>query len=65
MVRRFSFAEVGEHVQAIRRAGHRAKELVAQILAFSRQSANQRRNLLIGPVVRSPVGCCGLPAGDH
>ncbi|WP_448872164.1 hybrid sensor histidine kinase/response regulator [Desulfobulbus propionicus] len=47
-----SFAEVGEHVQAIRRAGHRAKELVAQILAFSRQSANQRRNLLIGPVVK-------------
>ena len=47
-----TFAEVGEHVQAIRRAGHRAKELVVQILAFSRQSANQRRNLLIGPVVK-------------
>lgn len=47
-----TFAEVGEHVQAIRRAGHRAKELVAQILAFSRQSPNQRRNLLIGPVVK-------------
>lgn len=47
-----TFTEVGEHVQAIRRAGHRAKELVAQILAFSRQSPNQRRNLLIGPVVK-------------
>lgn len=47
-----TFAEVGEHVQAIRRAGHRAKELVAQILAFSRQSPNQRRNLMVGPVVK-------------
>lgn len=47
-----TFAEVGEHVQAIRRAGHRAKELVAQILDFSRQSPNQRRNLMIGPVVK-------------
>jgi signal transduction histidine kinase/ActR/RegA family two-component response regulator len=47
-----SFEEIGEHVQAIRRAGHRAKELVSQILAFSRQSVNQRRNVLIGPVVK-------------
>lgn len=47
-----TFEEVAEHVQAVRRAGNRAKELVTQILAFSRQSANQRRNLLIGPVVK-------------
>lgn len=44
--------EIGEHVRAIKRAGNRAKELVAQILAFSRQAANQRRNLLVAPVVK-------------
>jgi len=44
--------EITEHVQAIKRAGARAKDLVAQILAFSRQSANQRRNLLIAPLVK-------------
>ena len=47
-----SAEEITEHVQSIRRAGHRAKELVTQILAFSRQSTNQRQNLLIAPVVR-------------
>lgn len=47
-----TFDEVAEHVLAIKRAGNRAKELVNQILAFSRQSTNQRRNLLIGPVVK-------------
>jgi signal transduction histidine kinase/ActR/RegA family two-component response regulator len=47
-----TFDEVAEHVLAIKRAGNRAKELVNQILAFSRQSANQRRKLLIGPVVK-------------
>jgi len=47
-----SSEEIGEHIQAIRRAGTRAKELVTQILAFSRQSTNQRRNLLIAPVVK-------------
>lgn len=47
-----SYEEVGEHIQAIRRAGNRAKDLVTQILAFSRQSTNQRRNLLIAPVVK-------------
>lgn len=44
--------ELVEHLQAVKRAGNRAKELVAQILAFSRQSGNQRRNLLIAPVVK-------------
>ncbi len=47
-----TMAEITEHIQAIRRAGARAKDLVAQILAFSRQSANQRKNLLIAPVVK-------------
>lgn len=44
--------EVTEHVQAIKRAGNRAKDLVSQILAFSRQTTNQRRNLFVGPVVK-------------
>ncbi|MBM9536339.1 hybrid sensor histidine kinase/response regulator [Desulfobulbus alkaliphilus] len=44
--------EIVEHVQAIKRAGNRAKDLVSQILAFSRQSTNQRQNLLLGPVVK-------------
>jgi PAS domain S-box-containing protein len=47
-----TFAEVEEHVQAIKRAGTRAKDLVSQILAFSRQSIGQRRNILITPVVK-------------
>ena len=44
--------EIAEHIQAIRRAGVRAKDLVTQILAFSRQSTNQREDLLIAPVVK-------------
>ena len=47
-----TFEEITEHVQAVRRAGNRAKELVTQILAFSRQSVKQRRNLLVAPVVK-------------
>lgn len=47
-----SVDEIAEHLQAIKRAGNRAKDLVAQILAFSRQTANQRQNLLVGPVVK-------------
>ena len=47
-----TFVEVEEHVQAIKRAGTRAKDLVAQILAFSRQSIGQRRNILLTPVVK-------------
>ncbi len=50
-----TFEEVAEHTRSIRRAGNRAKELVNQILAFSRQSTNQRRNLLIGPIIKE--GC--------
>ncbi len=47
-----TFEDISEHVQAIKRAGNRAKDLVTQILAFSRQSTNQSRNLVIGPVVK-------------
>ena len=45
-------SEITEHLQAIKRAGIRAKELVGQILAFSRQSTYQRRPLLIAPVIK-------------
>ena len=55
-----TFEEAAEHVRSIRRAGHRAKELVNQILAFSRQSTNQRRDLLIGPIIKE--GCRLLQA---
>ena len=44
--------EVTEHVLDIKRAGNRAKDLVGQILAFSRRTTHQRRNLLIGPLVK-------------
>ena len=44
--------EIIEHVQAIKRAGNRARDLVAQILAFSRQSTNQRRNIFIAPIIK-------------
>jgi two-component system, cell cycle sensor histidine kinase and response regulator CckA len=47
-----TIAEIEEHVQAIKRAGIRAKDLVSQILAFSRQSTSKRTNLLIAPVVK-------------
>ncbi len=44
--------EIAEHIQAIKRAGNRAKDLVTQILAFSRQTTHQRKNLFIAPVVQ-------------
>ena len=47
-----TYEEIAEHIQAIKRAGNRAKDLVGQILAFSRQATNQRRNLMIAPVVK-------------
>jgi Signal transduction histidine kinase, nitrogen specific len=47
-----TFAEVGKHLQAIKQAGIRAKELVGQLLAFSCQSANQRIRLSIVPVIK-------------
>ncbi|MBV5318959.1 MAG: response regulator, partial [Desulfobulbaceae bacterium] len=47
-----TFDEIAEHLQAIKRAGNRAKDLVAQILAFSRQTTNQRKNLMVSPVVK-------------
>lgn len=44
--------EVVEHIESIKRAGNRAKELVTQILAFSRQSASQKKAINIAPLVK-------------
>ncbi len=47
-----TFEEITEHVVAIKRAGGRAKELVSQILAFSRQSINKRSSIVITPIIK-------------
>ena len=47
-----TLGEIIEHLRSIKRAGVRAKDLVGQILAFSRQADNQRINLSIAPVVK-------------
>ncbi|MCF6239516.1 MAG: ATP-binding protein, partial [Candidatus Marinimicrobia bacterium] len=47
--------DVEDHVQAIKKAGYRAKELVSQILAFSRQGKTQRQNAVITPVIKEAV----------
>ncbi len=44
--------EIVEHIDSIRRAGHRAKELVAQILVFGRNSTAQREKLDIAPFIK-------------
>jgi len=50
-----SAEEIAEHVQAIKKAGLRAKELVGQILAFSRQSVGECKNVVITPVIKEGV----------
>jgi len=47
--------DVEAHVQAIKKAGNRAKDLVGQILAFSRQGKAQRQNAIITPVIKEAV----------
>lgn len=47
-----TIGEIVEHVDSIKRAGNRAKELVTQILAFSRQSAVKRKNFDITPLIK-------------
>lgn len=47
--------EIVEHVEAIKRAGIRAKDLVRQILAFSRQGASHRQQVVITPVIKEGV----------
>ena len=47
--------DVEGHVQAIKKAGNRAKDLVSQILAFSRQGMSRRQNAVIAPVIKEGV----------
>ena len=51
-------------LQAVRTAGNRAKELVQQILTFSRQKPQQRRPLLLQPLLEEAVSLlrASLPA---
>jgi PAS domain S-box-containing protein len=50
-----SVGEIQEHLAAIRKASLRAKELVSQILAFSRQKAAECREVVISPVIKEAV----------
>ncbi len=47
--------DIKDHLTAIQKAGLRAKDLVSQILAFSRQTATSRREVIITPVVKEVV----------
>ncbi len=50
-----SHEDIETHIQAIKKAGNRAKELVSQILAFSRQGKTHRQNAIITPVIKEAV----------
>jgi len=47
--------EIRLNLEAIKKAGNRAKELVSQILTFSRQTRTQRRNVVITPIIKEAV----------
>ncbi len=47
--------EITEHVVAIKRAGIRAKDLVSQILAFSRQNMSSKKRIVITPVIKEGI----------
>lgn len=47
--------DIKNHLGAIQKAGLRAKDLVSQILAFSRQTATSPREVIITPVVKEAV----------
>ncbi len=47
--------DVRMNLQAIKKAGNRAKELVSQILTFSRQTQTQRSNVLVTPVIKEAI----------
>jgi PAS domain S-box-containing protein len=44
-----------KHLQEVLKAGHRAKELVHQILAFSRQTIPERRPVAVGLIVKEAL----------
>jgi CheY-like chemotaxis protein/two-component sensor histidine kinase len=46
---------VQENLDEIMKAGHRAKDLVGQILAFSRQSAQQRISMNLTPMIKESL----------
>jgi len=48
-------AEVRRHVAEVLKAGRRAKDLVRQILAFSRQQIQERKPVTLNPVVQEAV----------
>jgi len=50
-----SIEDIKDHLGAIQKAGLRAKDLVSQILAFGRQTATSRREVIITPVVKEAV----------
>ncbi|MDW7772441.1 MAG: response regulator [Desulfobulbaceae bacterium] len=47
--------DIVAHLEAIKKAGNRAKDLVSQILAFSRQGKSQRQNADVTPVVKEGI----------
>ncbi len=47
-----SHEDIVDHIQSIKRAGVRAKDLVTQILAFSRQSKSKRKIILLTPLIK-------------
>ena len=47
--------KVRKYIQPIMEASHRAKELVCQILSFSRQSGDTLKPTMIGPLVSEPL----------
>ncbi|MCX6953836.1 MAG: PAS domain S-box protein [Verrucomicrobia bacterium] len=48
-------AEVRRHIAEVLKAGRRAKDLVRQILAFSRQQIQERKPVTLTPVVQEAV----------
>jgi len=44
-----------ENLMKVRKAGNRAKDLVNQILAFSRQSKQERKAIQIAPIVKESI----------
>jgi len=49
------YEDIESHLEAIKKAGNRAKDLVSQILAFSRQGKSQRQNVDISPVIKEGI----------
>ncbi len=47
--------ELDSNLEQIGKAGHRAKELVAQILTFSRKAESKRSPILISPVIKEAL----------